>query len=73
MCAGRWRAASRVDAAPPALSDRCGDPLTCGARVPLQAVVERIAALVLPPASAARRGEVFRSIWMPGAGWTPER
>jgi hypothetical protein len=38
----------------------------------LQPVVERVAALVLPPASAARRGEVFRSIWTPGGGWTLE-
>lgn len=38
----------------------------------LQTVVERIAGLVVPPASGARRGEEFRSIWSPGSGWTSE-
>ncbi|NUP56559.1 MAG: nucleotidyl transferase AbiEii/AbiGii toxin family protein [Gemmatimonadaceae bacterium] len=38
----------------------------------LQTVLQRIAALVMPPASAARRGKEFHSIWASGRDWTFE-
>jgi hypothetical protein len=37
----------------------------------LATVVERIGALVLPPATAGR-GDALRATWTPGVGWAPD-